>query len=129
IITEINYSDGDDPQIEEIGMPYRTELTARTAEVIGRATKALTKAQPEGALGHFAADAMRTVAAEALGEPVDIAVTNNGGLRVPMPDGPITVGALIDLMPHDHALVLLTLSGTHDDALAGQLRGIGDEPA
>lgn len=126
--TEINDSAGVDPQIEEIVMPYRTELTARTSEVIGRATQALTKAQPEGALGNFAADAMRTVAAEALGEPVDIAVTNNGGLRVPIPEGPITVGALFELMPFENALVLLTLSGTQVDSLAGQIARIGGEP-
>src|SRR5690606_33834419 len=83
---------------------------------------------PEGALGNFAADAMRTVAAEALGEPVDIAVTNNGGLRVPIPEGPITVGALFELMPFENALVLLTLSGTQVDSLAGQIARIGGEP-
>lgn len=126
--TEVSDSAGIDPGIEEMVLPYRTELTARTSEVIGRATTTITKSQPEGALGNFAADAMLAVAGDVLGEPVDIAVTNNGGLRVPIPEGPITVGTLFELMPFENAMVLLTLTGTQVDSLAGQIARIGGEP-
>ena len=45
-----------------------------------------------------------------LGEPVDFAVINYGGMRIPaIPKGPITRGKIFELMPFDNLLVVVRL--------------------
>lgn len=41
-----------------------------------------------------------------------IAITNGGGLRVPIPAGPITVGKLYEVLPFDNTLVKMELKGS-----------------
>jgi 2',3'-cyclic-nucleotide 2'-phosphodiesterase (5'-nucleotidase family) len=59
---------------------------------------------------------------------VDAAILNNGGLRVPLNQGPVTVGRVYELMPFDNALVILELSGTQLMRLADELAAFGGEP-
>jgi 2',3'-cyclic-nucleotide 2'-phosphodiesterase (5'-nucleotidase family) len=54
---------------------------------------------------------MRQQSAEATGKPVDVAFTNNGGLRADLPRGPLTRGDVLEVMPFDNAMVVLELSG------------------
>jgi 2',3'-cyclic-nucleotide 2'-phosphodiesterase (5'-nucleotidase family) len=96
--------------------------------VIGEASVVLAKSTPEGTLGNFATDAMLWAARrESLG-PVHMALTNNGGLRVPIPPGPITVGQMFELMPFENMLAVLTLTGTQVQKLADALAARRGEP-
>ena len=117
-----------DPETEALLSPYRSQLRERTEEVIGRAAVLLSKAQPEGTLGNFAADAMLRAARERVAEPVHMALTNNGGLRVSIPPGPITVGRIYELMPFENRLSILVLSGEQVLELAHQVAAVGGEP-
>lgn len=117
-----------DPGLEKIVETYRIQLDEKVSEVIGTATETLTKDSPEGALGNFAADALLEIAREASGIPVDFALTNNGGLRVPIVKGSITVGDMFELMPFENALVVLTLTGVQVDSLIQELAREGGEP-
>jgi 2',3'-cyclic-nucleotide 2'-phosphodiesterase (5'-nucleotidase family) len=88
----------------------------------------LAEGKPEGTLGNFAADAMLWAANRQGKEPVQMAMTNNGGLRVPIGPGPITLEQMYELMPFDNLLTILTLSGSQVRTLCDQLAEMRGEP-
>jgi 2',3'-cyclic-nucleotide 2'-phosphodiesterase (5'-nucleotidase family) len=96
--------------------------------VIAEAPYDIVKAKPEGALGNLTADMVRNAMVSLRGHVVHMAVINNGGLRVPLYKGPITVGRVYELMPFDNTLVLLKLSGAQVLSLADELAKFGGEP-
>ncbi|MEZ4701508.1 MAG: 5'-nucleotidase C-terminal domain-containing protein [Rhodothermales bacterium] len=126
--TPIGDSLADDPAMEALVAPYRAQLQSKVNEVIGEATALFEKAQPEGPLGNLAADAMLADVQQWTSRPVDLALTNNGGLRVPINPGPITVGVIYELMPFDNMLSVVDLTGVMVDSLAQQLARMGGEP-
>lgn len=110
--------------------PFRDQLSERTSEVIGTATAALTRSRGwESSLGNFAADAMLAVVQQHTDRPVHMALTNNGGLRIPnVGPGAITVGTIYELMPFDNMLTILDFTGVQVDTLAQQLARRNGEP-
>ena len=111
-----------DPEVEGIIAPYRDQLADRIAEVIGEATGVLNKdGRYETTLGNMAADAMLHVINKNPNAQVDIALTNNGGLRVPIQPGPITVGKMFELMPFENMMVILEYDAAGIDTLAQQI--------
>ena len=111
-----------DPEIESIIIPYRAELQTSIEEVIGEATGLLEKGRRyETTLGNMAADAMLDVINTKVDTQVDIALTNNGGLRVPIQEGPITVGKIFELMPFENTMVILEYDASGIDSLAQQI--------
>lgn len=117
-----------DPAVEALVEPYRARLRDEMAEVIGRVAVRMEEGGAESLLGNFAADAMLDDARSLSGGPADIAVTNNGGLRVPIAEGPVTVERIYELMPFDNYLVVVTLTGVGVDSLAQQIARLGGEP-
>jgi len=117
-----------DPDLEELIAPYRARIGEEVRQVIGEAAVLLSKAVPEGTLGNFAADAMLWAARRGSSEPVHMALTNNGGLRVPIAPGPITVGQIFELMPFENMLTVLTLTGAQVQELANALAARRGEP-
>jgi 5'-nucleotidase/UDP-sugar diphosphatase len=63
----------------------------------------------EFALGNLVVDAM--LAADVDGQTADIAMHNNGGIRAPLPKGPISFGQLYAVLPFDNQLMALDLTG------------------
>ena len=112
-----------DPEINSIIKPYREELEASIQEVIGEAAGLFPKERGsyETALGNMAADAMLHVINQQVEDEVDIALTNNGGLRVPIQPGPITVGKIFEFMPFENMMVILEFDAAGIDSLAQQL--------
>lgn len=118
----------DDADIAALLHPYASRLRVSMDMVIAHAPFDITKAKPEGTLGNLTADMVRHAAVTLTGHPVPIAVINNGGLRVPLNQGPITVGRVYELMPFDNTLVLLRMSGSQILTLADELAAFGGEP-
>jgi 2',3'-cyclic-nucleotide 2'-phosphodiesterase (5'-nucleotidase family) len=118
----------DDPAIEGLVAPFRASMADRISEVIGEANGLFTEARPEGSLGNFAADAVLEVARTNYSEPVDMALVNNGGLRIPLAAGPITVGQMFELMPFENLVSILLLEGSTVQTLADQIARRGGEP-
>jgi len=108
--------------------PYQVELEVRMNRIIGYAETDLRNRPPEGNLGDIIADMMRRTASQKLGYAVDIGLTNWGGIRVPIPKGPITVGDIYTVLPFENVLVVLTFSGTQLQAVADQLAATGGQP-
>lgn len=67
--------------------------------------------EAECALGNLFTDLMR----QARG--ADVALTNGGGLRAPLPEGPLTYGALYTASPFDNAFATVRLTRAELEAL------------
>jgi len=59
----------------------------------------------ESTVGDFVCDAIRDAAG------ADIAMQNSGGLRAELPEGPVTKGAVYEVMPFDNTVFTLDLTG------------------
>ncbi len=92
--------------------PYRDSLNSEMNVVIGKSDSVLVKAQPEGTLGNFVADALLFQARRELNAEIDFSIVNNGGIRIPsLPSGEITMGKIFELMPFDNAIALMEVNG------------------
>lgn len=124
----VNASVSPDSSVEAFLAPMRVELVRQVGEVLGEATALLDEGKPESPLGNLVADFMREVAADKIGAPVHVALTNVGGLRAPIPAGPITRRTIIEVMPFDNRLFVLTMRGDELTALAREIVAHGGEP-
>lgn len=100
-----------DTETEAMIAPYRSQVSAKMNEVIGTAAAELRKADYESPLGNFVVDLMLEQTNKLVDTPVDMAQATNGGLRVPIPAGPVNVGNIFELMPFENEVVILTLDG------------------
>jgi 2',3'-cyclic-nucleotide 2'-phosphodiesterase (5'-nucleotidase family) len=120
-----------DPAAESLIAPYREQVTVKMSEVVGTAPVALGKGAYESPLGNFVVDLQLAQSEPIYGQPIDLSVTTEGGLRVPLPEGNITIGHIFELMPFENEMVVLTLSGEavqqlFDDAAARKIIYIGN---
>ena len=118
----------DDPQVERLVAPFRARMGEEIQAVIGETNVMLSEAVPEGTLGNFATDAMLWAANRHTDNPVHMALTNNGGLRIPIGPGPITVGQMYELMPFENKLTVLVLTGSQIQDLCDELAEKRGEP-
>ena len=97
----------DDVNTLAIYTKYEEELGPVLVKVLGKTTVELDHDRYAGPslLGEWSCEVMR----EKVG--VQIAMTNGGGLRVPVPAGDITAGILYEVMPFDNTLYTMKLSG------------------
>jgi 2',3'-cyclic-nucleotide 2'-phosphodiesterase (5'-nucleotidase family) len=92
--------------------PYKAGVDTLMTTVIGQAAIPLTKAQPECTLGNFMADAQLD-AARKIDARVVASVVNYGGIRLPyLPPGPVTKGAMFELMPFDNIVTIVEVPGS-----------------
>ena len=100
-------------QMDAMLQPYADSVNKSMNDVIAVAEVTMDKTQPEGSLGNFVADAMLAKAKEKYLQPVDFAVMNSGGIRLPtIAAGNITRGKIFELSPFDNIIVLQTLTGS-----------------
>lgn len=117
-----------DDEIAMLIAPYVTQMRTRMNQVIAYSETEMVRAQPEGILGNMSADILRFRAIRELGKQVEIAVINNGGLRVPLAQGNITIGNIYELMPFENTISVLRLSGEQVQTLANQIAEYGGQP-
>ena len=111
----------DDADTLAIYNKYEEELGPVLGKVLGETTVTLDHDRYAGPslLGEWACEIMKDKAG------VQIAMTNGGGLRVPVPAGEITAGILYEVMPFDNTLYTMKLSGA--DIKANIEHGIMNE--
>ena len=106
-----------DAQVNAIIEPYKEQLDEVMNEVLGVLPADLSKQKPESTLGNWVADAM----VERLmkeGYPVDLAIVNYGGLRVPyLTKGELTRGELFELSPFDNTIHVVDVPGAKLDSI------------
>lgn len=101
-----------DPAIEDMINPYRSELDAEMNEVIGNIAHSMSKKLPESTLGNFVAQVLKDQTETIIGDSLDFALQNHGGIRIPsLAKGPLTRGKVFELMPFDNMLVVITADG------------------
>ncbi len=111
--TVIDSTLADDPALDKLVAPYAVRVRALDA-VIGRLSSELKKGgMGGGSLGDFVTDGMRAEAARKLGVPIDLVLTNSGGLRRDgIPPGELRSRDIFELLPFENALVEIELTGS-----------------
>lgn len=115
------------PELEALIYPYRSDLDDKMSVVIGYAALDLKKGKPEAPLNNFVADLMLKRAVKEFQQPVDAALTNDGGLRIDIQKGPITLGKIYEVMPFENELVILPMTGVQLITLAKEIGEAGGE--
>lgn len=112
-IEDENISEGD-PRTDSLINPYRSQLEAEMNQIIGEAAMDLTKGDTESTLGNWYSDLLHERSEHYLGKPIDFAIMNNGGIRIPaITKGPVTKGKIFELMPFDNMMVVVYLDKAH----------------
>ena len=108
-------------------LPYKQKVDAAMNEIIGHATETMKGYAPESLLSNFSADVYLQTASEKLGQKVDIAIVNMGGLRTTIPAGPISIRKVFELMPFENELVVLWMKGDKLNDLLQYFASMGGE--
>lgn len=129
--TVVDASIPDDQGVDKMLEVYAPKVRALDV-VIGKLKGELRKGGiGSGSLGNFVTNGIRQEASRKLGKPVDLAVTNGGGLRKSvMAEGELRIRDIFELLPFENALVAVDLTGaqvldllrvvvSHRDAQAG----------
>lgn len=118
-----------DAKMEAFIKPYKDSLDAKMKSVVIMNDDMLTKKQPESDLGNVLADAMLNQANKCCGKKADVAIINQGGIRLTqLAQGPVTVGKIYELMPFENRLVLMELSGKDMNRLFDAIANSGGWP-
>lgn len=108
----IDASIADDPAVDKMLAAYSPrvrELDAVIGNLKGELRKGGTGA---GSMGNFVADGMRSQGSLKLGQPIDVAIMNSGGLRrSAISEGVLRARDIFELLPFENALVTLELTG------------------
>ena len=103
--------------IDAMIAPYKVQLDANMNEPIAALGTDLVKRQPESTMGNWVSDGMLWGANQG-GFTADFAISNYGGMRVPMISaGVLTVGEIYELSPFDNMLLIVDMPGTYVDSL------------
>jgi len=124
-IVPVTISSISDSSMLKLIEPYKIAMDSDMNVVIGTSSEHLGKALPEGLLNTFVANAMLEYGNKI--EPTDIAISNLGGLRNDIQEGPITIGDVMQVMPFDNAVVFLTLSGKEVENLCDAIATKGGD--
>jgi len=94
---------------------YRNELEGKMNIQLNSTEKTMDVGVPEGLLGNFVCDLTYPIASSyfIIGENIqrcDFALLNNGGLRMPLEKGDITIGDVYGVMPFENEIVLVEIS-------------------
>jgi 2',3'-cyclic-nucleotide 2'-phosphodiesterase (5'-nucleotidase family) len=108
--------------------PYRQLLEKQMNEVIANTSGPALKSLPESSLGNLICDVIRQEVEKNFAVRVDVCLLNSGGLRIELPEGPITRSMVYELMPFENELVLVQLSGSSLKLLLDQVAARGGGP-
>ena len=79
------------------------------------------RTDPDLPLGNLFADALRAYGSELFNVPMDFAVTNFGGIRIPMPKGAITMEDISSMFPFKNYVCYVKMKGSSLTELLEQL--------
>lgn len=101
-----------DPEIDSIIAIYRDDLKQEMTQILAFSDQTMTRGTPEGLLNNFVADLVFETGQNIYQgiETIDFCLLNYGGLRAPIPEGPVTMSHAFELMPFENEMVVITLS-------------------
>ena len=103
-----------DPELLALLKPFADKVDAVLGEVIGTATAPLINdksREAETAIGDAVADSMLWYARE-MGQDVDFALQNGGGVRTTLGEGEIKKADIYEVIPFDNTVVISALKGS-----------------
>lgn len=105
-----------DSAVLGVYFPYKAGLDSQMNRIIGYSALPMSKKSSdtlaESLLSNFFADAT-LFQAKKLDTAIDFAMpSTKGGIRVDLPQGPITVSNIFELMPFENELLVCTIKGT-----------------
>ena len=106
-----------DAAMQAFIQPYKATLNTSLDSIVGYAAHPLHKQEVESTLGNFVADLTQEAAQQISDFPVDMGLVTIGGLRMPLPAGPIRIRDLYEVMPFENMIVVLQLSGEQTQKL------------
>ncbi len=113
--TQVTKSNAADPKMQTLLGPYRKRVDSIMAIPLATAAHDLGKQPGENLLGNAFTDLLLQSGvrwAQTNGQTVPtLGLLANGGLRVPIAKGPISMGTMFELMPFENEVVILTLTG------------------
>lgn len=94
-------------------------------KVVGHSARMMMNLRdnPDLPLGNLFADVLRSYGTQYFGVPMDFAITNFGGIRVPMPEGAITLEDISSMFPFKNYLCYCKIRGSELQKLFEQLAG------
>ena len=93
--------------------------------VIGHSARMMMndRDNPDLPLGNLLADVLREYGSKYFKVPMDFAITNFGGIRVPMPEGEVTVDDISSMFPFINYICYVKMKGENLTRLLEQLSG------
>ena len=94
-------------------------------QVVGHSARMMMNLRdnPDLPLGNLFADVLRAYGSKYFGVPMDFAITNFGGIRVPMPEGAVTLEDISSMFPFKNYLCYCKIRGSELQKLFEQLAG------
>ena len=111
-------------QVARALMKVQPEM-APLKKVIGHSARMMMndRDNPDLPLGDLFADVLRAYGTKYFGVPMDFAITNFGGIRVPMPEGAITLEDITSMFPFKNYVCYCKMKGEMLTELFHQLAG------
>lgn len=116
------FTGGATPEVAALLMEVQPRM-ARLKEVVGHNARYMVniRTEPDLPLGNLVADALRAEASAYFGTPVEFAVINYGGIRIPMPEGAVTLDDIESMFPFKNYMCLAKVRGQELQRLLDQL--------
>ena len=101
------------------------ERMAPLKTVIGHSARMMMndRDNPDLPLGNLIADILKDYGSNYFGAPMDFAITNFGGIRVPMPEGAVTMEDISSMFPFKNYMCYCKMKGEMLTELFNQLSG------
>ena len=117
-----HFADGATPEVAMILMDAQPRM-ARLKEVVGHSARMMVnlRTEPDLPLANLVADALLAKASDYFGKPMDFAITNYGGIRIPMPEGPVLMDDLEAMFPFKNYMCYAAVRGSNLTRLLEQL--------
>jgi 2',3'-cyclic-nucleotide 2'-phosphodiesterase (5'-nucleotidase family) len=102
--------------------PYKIQLDDAMEIVLANMDTELIAEQPESTMGNHVAEITYWKAKQYTEKPIDFAISNFGGMRIPFLDkGPLKVKDAYQIMPFDNYVVLMTVPAATVQILADKM--------
>ena len=112
------YKKGSTPAVAKLMIDAQPTM-APVKEYVGFTTHELSRRDPE--LGNLIVDCIMAGAQEATGIKIDAGLTNNGGIRIDLPEGKIVLDDIMSMLPFKNYIAVLEMKGSELRRLFGDL--------
>lgn len=116
-----------DRDFQKFLSPSQLNVEKIMNRVLAYADSPLKSYQPESPLSNLSADIYKAAASSFLGQKVDLAVSNMGGLRSNIPAGDITLRTVYEVMPFKNELEIVWIKGKYITELMNNIAADGGQ--